>query len=62
MAAARREGKVRFNSALEPREVADLIAAFKVAYPGIEVEYSRLGDGGDERVLLAMNPGPTNGT
>lgn len=55
--AAKREGKVRFSSALQPREVASLIAAFKAAYPGIEVEYARTGVGEDERILLAMQGG-----
>jgi ABC-type Fe3+ transport system substrate-binding protein len=57
VAAARKEGKVRFSSALEPREVRSLIEAFKAAYPGIEVEYARTGVGEDERILLAMQAG-----
>lgn len=57
VAAARKEGKVRFSSALEPREVRALIEAFKAAYPGIEVEYARTGVGEDERILLAMQAG-----
>jgi hypothetical protein len=57
VAAARKEGKVRFSSALEPREVTRLIESFKTAYPGIEVEYGRTGVGEDEKILLAMKAG-----
>jgi iron(III) transport system substrate-binding protein len=57
VAAARKEGKVRFSSALEPREVQELIGAFKAAYPGIEVSYNRTGVGEDEKILLAMKAG-----
>ena len=57
VAAARKEGKVRFTSALEPREVKSLIDAFKAAYPGIEPEYNRTGVGEDEKILLAMRAG-----